>query len=129
MSPPGDRDVFLGLRRRGTGSATSGPPGGGYFVDACSGFARAADRSVAPSRFDARISPDAGDFTTRDPGVSLDRTFTDWLSSACRLVIVMANLLPRHPICWAHSAEKPSAQGKLLFSRQQRPSDRRALPK
>ena len=85
-APSRRRDTVHGLRRRGTGSAPSGPPCGGAFDDACSGFARAADRSVDPPRFDARISPDAGGFTTRDPGVSLDRTLTGWLPSACRPV-------------------------------------------
>jgi hypothetical protein len=86
-APSRRQGVFHGLRRRGTGSAPSGPTqGGGYFVDACSGFAHAADRSVARPRFDAEISPDAGGFTTRDPGISLDRTFTGWMSSACQSV-------------------------------------------
>jgi hypothetical protein len=35
-----------------------------------------ADRPLAPPRFDAGISTDAGSFTTGDLGVSPDRTFT-----------------------------------------------------
>ncbi len=45
----------------------------------------AADRSVAPPRFDPGLSTEAGGFATGDPGVSPDRTFTGWLSRACRL--------------------------------------------
>ena len=40
----------------------------------------AADRPVAPPRFDAGISTDAGGFATGDLGVSPDRTFTGWLT-------------------------------------------------
>ena len=39
-----------------------------------------ADRTVAPPRFDAGLSTDAGGSTTGDLGVSPDRTFTGWLS-------------------------------------------------
>ena len=38
-----------------------------------------ADRSVAPPRFDASLSTDAGGFATRDRGISPDRTPTGWL--------------------------------------------------
>ena len=40
----------------------------------------AADRALAPPRFDANLSIDAGGFTTGDLGVSPDRTCTGWLS-------------------------------------------------
>jgi hypothetical protein len=40
----------------------------------------AADRPVAPPRFDANLSIDAGGFTTGDLGISPDRTCTGWLS-------------------------------------------------
>ena len=40
----------------------------------------AADRPVAPPRFDADLSTDAGGFATRDLGVSPDRTLTGWLT-------------------------------------------------
>jgi hypothetical protein len=40
----------------------------------------AADRSVAPLRFDAGLSTDTGSFATGDLGVSPDRTHTGWLS-------------------------------------------------
>ena len=43
----------------------------------------AADRPVAPPRFDPGLSTGPGGFTTGDPGVSPDRTFTGWLSRAC----------------------------------------------
>lgn len=36
----------------------------------------AADRPVAPPRFAAGLSTDAGNFATGDPGVSPDRTHT-----------------------------------------------------
>lgn len=36
----------------------------------------AADRPVAPSRFEPGLSATPGDFTTGDPGVSPDRTHT-----------------------------------------------------
>ncbi len=39
-----------------------------------------ADRQVAPPRFDANLSVDAGGFATGDLGVSPDRTHTGWLS-------------------------------------------------
>jgi len=39
-----------------------------------------ADRTVVSSRFDARISPDAGEFPTEGSGTSSDRTFTGKLS-------------------------------------------------
>ena len=84
MPPPGDGTSSMAFAvAEQARHPLSHPSVGAFFDDACSGFARAADRSVAPSRFDARISPDAGNFTTRDPGVSLDRTLTGWLSSAC----------------------------------------------
>jgi hypothetical protein len=38
----------------------------------------AADRTLAPPRFDADLSIDAGDFATGDLGVSPDRTCTGW---------------------------------------------------
>src|SRR5665213_827041 len=43
----------------------------------------AADRSVAPPRFDPGLSTGPGGFTTGDLGVSPDRTFTGWLTRAC----------------------------------------------
>ena len=46
----------------------------------------AADRSVAPLRFDHGLSTEPGSFATGDPGVSPDRTCTGWLSQACRSV-------------------------------------------
>jgi hypothetical protein len=52
------------------------PPGGGCFDDACSGFARAADRTVAPPRFAPGLSATHGGIATGDPGVSPDRTHT-----------------------------------------------------
>ena len=106
-----DRDTVHGLRHRGTGSATSWPSLDGAFDDACSGFAHAADRSVDPPRFDARISPDAGGFTTRDPGVSLGRTRTGWLSSACGRH-VMAILLPRRRHAGRTPRKVPHCLGK-----------------
>jgi hypothetical protein len=39
-----------------------------------------ADRQVAPPRFDAGLSTDAGGFTTEELGFSPDRTCTGWLS-------------------------------------------------
>lgn len=44
----------------------------------------AADRPVAPPRFDPDLSTGPGGFATGDPGVSPDRTLTGWLSRACR---------------------------------------------
>jgi len=44
----------------------------------------AADRPVAPPRFDPGISTGPGGLTTGDLGVSPDRTFTGWLTRACR---------------------------------------------
>jgi hypothetical protein len=44
----------------------------------------AADRPVAPPRFDPGLSTEAGGFATGDPGVSPDRTLTGWLSRASR---------------------------------------------
>jgi len=38
-----------------------------------------ADRTLAPPRFDADLSTDAGGFTTGDLGISPDRTLTGWL--------------------------------------------------
>jgi len=46
----------------------------------------AADRSVAPLRFDPGLSTETGSFATGDPGVSPGRTCTGWLSQACRSV-------------------------------------------
>ena len=46
----------------------------------------AADRSVAPPRFDPGLSTGPGSFATGDPGVCPDRTHTGWLSQACRSV-------------------------------------------
>ena len=43
----------------------------------------AADRPVAPLRFDAGLSTDAGSFATGDLGVSPDRAFTGRLPQAC----------------------------------------------
>jgi hypothetical protein len=43
----------------------------------------AADRPVAPPRFDPGLSTGPGSFATGDPGVSPDRTLTGWLSRAC----------------------------------------------
>jgi hypothetical protein len=43
----------------------------------------AADRPVAPPRFDPGLSTGPGGFATGDPGVSPDRTLTGWLSRAC----------------------------------------------
>jgi hypothetical protein len=48
------------------------PPAGGCFDDACSGFARAADRTVAPPRFAPGLSTTHGGIATGDPGVSPD---------------------------------------------------------
>jgi len=42
----------------------------------------AADRPVAPPRFDPGLSTGPGGFATGDPGVSPDRTLTGWLSRA-----------------------------------------------
>jgi hypothetical protein len=42
----------------------------------------AADRPVAPPRFEPGLSTGPGGFTTGDPGVSPDRTLTGWLSRA-----------------------------------------------
>ena len=43
----------------------------------------AADRPVAPPRFDPGLSTGPGGFTTEDPGVSPERTHTGWPSRAC----------------------------------------------
>ena len=44
--------------------------------DDAAGFAFAADRPVDPPRFAPRLSATHGGFTTRDPGVSRNRTHT-----------------------------------------------------
>ena len=46
----------------------------------------AADRAVAPPRFEPGLSTEPGDFATEDPGVSPDRTHTGWLPRASRPV-------------------------------------------
>jgi len=46
----------------------------------------AADRSVAPPRFDPGLSTGIGGFTTGDPGISPDRTLTGWLPRTLRPV-------------------------------------------
>jgi len=57
----------------------------------------AADRSVAPPRFDPGLSTEPGGFATGDPGVSPDRTPTGWLPRACRPV-TSSPLLPAHGV-------------------------------
>ena len=52
-------------------------------LDDAADFAHAADRPVAPPRFDPGLSTGPGSFATGDPGVSPDRTLTGWLSRAC----------------------------------------------
>ena len=52
------------------------PTAAGSHDDACSGFTRVADRTVAPPRFAPGLSTTHGDIATRDPGISPDRTHT-----------------------------------------------------
>jgi hypothetical protein len=53
-----------------------GRPKAVAFDDACAGFARAADRPVAPPSSAPGLSATHVGFTTKDSGVSLDRTST-----------------------------------------------------
>jgi hypothetical protein len=64
----------------------------------------AADRPVAPPRFDPGFSTGPGSFTTRDLGVSPDRTHTGWLTRASRSGYVMTAPLQSsaHPNYWTH---------------------------
>ena len=67
----------------------------------------AADRPVAPPRFDASLSTDAGSFATGDLGVSPDRTHTGRLPQACARsthVIRMLLLPTRRPSYWTHTS-------------------------
>ena len=71
------KSAFHGLRRWRTGSAPSLPHlAAGSSDDAYSGFTCVADRAVVPPRFAPGLSTTHGGFTTRDPGVSPDRTHT-----------------------------------------------------
>ena len=72
-----NKNAFHGLRRDRTGSAPSLPrPKAGPLDDAYSGFTHVADRAIAPPRFAPDLSITHGGITTRDPGVSPDRTHT-----------------------------------------------------
>ena len=52
----------------------------------------AADRPVAPPRFDPGLSTGPGGFTTEDPGISPDRTHTGWPSRACARYVMTTPL-------------------------------------
>ena len=96
--------TFRGLRRRGTGSAPPlPPPAGGPIDDACSGFTRVADRTVARPRFAPGLSTTHGGSATKDPGISPDRTHTGRPSRTSRSY-AMTNSL---------SSQRPSSLGAL----------------
>ncbi len=63
----------------------------------------AADRPVAPPRFDPGLSTGPGGFTTGDPGVSPNRTLTGWPSRACtQLRHDSSFAFMASPSCWTH---------------------------
>ena len=55
-------------------------PGSGVQLTTVQASLDAADRTLAPLRFDAGLSIDAGSFATGGLGASPDRTRTGWLS-------------------------------------------------
>ena len=69
-----------------TGSAPSCPTRRREVLTTLQTSLHAADRPVAPPRFDPGLSTGPGSFATGDPGVSPDRTHTGWLTRACRSV-------------------------------------------
>ena len=83
---PGSTGAFHGLRQIHTGSAPSSPLKRRESLTTLQTSLHAADRPVAPPRFDPGLSTEPGGFTTGDLGVSPDRTFTGWSSRACRSV-------------------------------------------
>jgi len=91
--PLQDPDVFHGLHQIHTGSAPSPSrlPAGALTTLQTS--LHAADRPVAPPRFDPGLSTGPGGFATGDPGVSPDRTLTGWPSRACVRYVMTAPLL------------------------------------
>lgn len=80
------------------------PFGGGILTTLAQASLHAADWSVAPPRFDADLSADAGGLATEDPGVSSDRTPTGWSPPACRPLRHDDLLVTVRPAGWAHSA-------------------------